>query len=361
MNITIIGAGNSGIAMSAHLSLAGHRVTLWNRTQKNIAKLMETHTIYSKGAVEGVAQVHKVTSDLEAALTEPDIIFITTPANSHKNLAENIGKHLKKETLIVLNPGRTFGALEFERIYKQYNKDYEPIIAETQTIIYTCRKTAEDAVDVISLKSDVLISTFDASLNEDLIAQLPEVLQEFLIPAESMIETSLGNVGMILHCAPLLLNTGWTENPTVNYKYYLEGITPTISRFIEKVDQERVEVSKLLGLQVETTKEWLERTYHLPVATNLYESIQQNKNYLTINAPKSLEHRYIFEDVPCGLVPLEAMGRTLGLAMPATSLVVDMASILMETDFRARGRNLDFILKDHTLDNVQNIFKRRDS
>ena len=361
MKVTIIGAGNSGLAMSAHLSQAGHEVTLWNRTRQNIEKLMETKTIHAKGVVVGAIEIDQVTDDLALALAKPDLILITTPANSHKGLAKNIALHLKHEPIIVLNPGRTFGALEFDRIFKQYNQEVKPMIAETQTIIYTCRKIGEDAVDVISLKSDVLISGFDASDNEAIIASLPEVLHQYFIPAESMIETSLGNVGMILHCAPLLLNTGWTESQKVNYKYYYDGITPTIGRFIEKIDQERVAVSKALGLEVESTKEWLERTYELEKGASLYESIHSNHSYLTIDAPKSMEHRYIFEDVPCGLVPLEAIGRSLGLKISTTSLIIDLASTLVEQDFRATGRHLDFLVKEDSKEAIKNIFKRRDN
>lgn len=361
MKVTIIGAGNSGLAMSAHLSQAGHEITLWNRTRQNIEKLMETKTIHAKGVVVGAIEIEQVTDDLALALAKPDLILITTPANSHKGLAKNIALHLKHEPIIVLNPGRTFGALEFDRIFKQYNQEVKPMIAETQTIIYTCRKIGEDAVDVISLKSDVLISGFDASDNEAIIASLPEVLHQYFIPAESMIETSLGNVGMILHCAPLLLNTGWTESQKVNYKYYYDGITPTIGRFIEKIDQERIAVSKALGLEVESTKEWLERTYELEKGASLYESIHSNHSYLTIDAPKSMEHRYIFEDVPCGLVPLEAIGRSLGLKMSTTSLIIDLASTLVEQDFRATGRHLDFLVKEDSKEAIKNIFKRRDN
>ena len=36
MNITVIGAGNSGLAMAAHLSLNYNCVTLWNRSRETI-------------------------------------------------------------------------------------------------------------------------------------------------------------------------------------------------------------------------------------------------------------------------------------------------------------------------------------
>lgn len=345
MNVTVIGAGNSGLAMGAHLAKEGNRVILWNRSRETIERLMETRTIYCKGIIEGEYQVDLVTDNLEEALKDPDVILITTPANAHRELAQQIAKCIKKETLIVLNPGRTFGALEFQEVYRKYNTKVKQTIAETQTILYTCRKLSNESVNIIALKSNVLISTLNADENAQLILRLPECLRQYFIPAKSIIETSVGNVGMILHCAPLLLNTGWTESSSNTYKYYHEGITPSIARLLEKIDAERVEVSKKLGFEVETTQQWLKRIYNVE-GQNLYECIRNNEAYKTIDAPTSLQHRYIFEDVPCGLVPLEAVGKKLGLEMKYTSLIIDLAISLTGVDFRKIGRNLDFLC-DH--------------
>ncbi len=344
MNVTVVGAGNLGLAMAAHLSKCGNNVTLWNRSKATIQKLMKTRTIYCQGVLDGPVSIAQVTDDIRQAVKDPDVIFITTPANSHRWLAEIIGKHIRKETVIVLNPGRTFGALEFQEVYRNYNKDYAQTIAETQTTIHVCRKTSEDSVNIIAFKLDVLISTFDGKKNQDIISRLPRCLHQYLMPARSMIETSIGNVGMILHCAPLLLNTGWTESQKAVYKYYYDGITPTVGRLIEKIDQERVAVSRELGFEVESAKDWLKRTYNVEGQT-LYECIQNNAAYETIDAPNSLEHRYIFEDIPHGLVALEAVGKKLGVDMKNTSLIIDLASSLMDVDFRKIGRNLNNFLK----------------
>ena len=359
MNIAIIGAGNSGLAMAAHLGLHGNSIKLWNRSEENISKLMETNTIYFEGVINGKVKIELVTDDIGKVIENSDAILITTPASSHKELAELIGKNIRHETLIVLNPGRTFGALEFQETYKIYNPNLKQTIAETQTIIYTCRKTGIDSVNIISLKKDVLISTFDSNENKNIIKRLPLCLHEYLIPAKSMIETSIGNVGMILHCAPLLLNAGWTENTKHIYKYYYDGITQSVGRLIEKIDNERIEVSTLLGLEVESTKEWLKRTY-IVKGNTLYECIQNNEAYKTIDAPSSLRHRYIFEDIPCGLVPLESIGKGLGLTMHNTSLVIDLASSMLDVDFRANGRNLEAIVHDENI-KLRTFFNRRNN
>lgn len=339
MRITVIGAGNSGVSMAAHLSKEGNQVTLWNRSRATISKLIKTHSIYCEGIINGIIKIYAVTDNMDKALENPDIILITTPANSHKDLAELIAKKIKKSTVIVLNPGRTFGALEFKNTFEKYNSEYKQIIAETQTIIYTCRKIAEDAVNIIALKDSVLISALNLESSKCIISYLPNCIKKYFKPSDSMIQTSIGNVGMILHCAPLLLNAGWTESLSNTYKYYYDGITPTIGELIEKIDMERVEVSVKMGYRVESAKEWLIRTYHV-IGQNIYDCIQNNKAYTNIEAPSSLKHRYIFEDIPCGLVPLEAIGQKMGVNMEYTTLIIDLASKLMDVDFRKSGRNL---------------------
>lgn len=340
MRITVMGAGNCGLAMAAYTSRGGHQVTLWNRTRSRISQLMEHPLIHCEGVVQGDIPLYRVTDDLALALEAPDLILITTPASAHKDLAQLMAGHLQKEVPIILNPGRTLGALEFRMTFQRFNPTLKPVIAEAQTIIFTCRRTGPDRVHIIALKSDVLLSGFDASQNKDILARLPDCLRPFFLPASSMIETSIGNVGMILHCTPLLLNAGWTENETNLYKYYYDGITPTIASFLEKLDLERVAVSRALGHPVESTRDWLKRTYHIEGET-LYQCLQNNEAYRRIDAPATLQHRYLFEDVPCGLVPLEAVGLKFDLDMTYTSLIIDLASRLMEVDFRKEGRNLE--------------------
>src|SRR5699024_10070121 len=131
---------------------------------------------------EGQVEIHCVTDDIRKAVQDPDVIFITTPANSHRYLAQLIGTHIEKETIIVLNPGRTFGILEFEKVYNQHNKNYKQLIAETQTTIHVSRKTKEDRVNIIALKLDVLIYGLREGISELVIHRLPECLREYLIP-----------------------------------------------------------------------------------------------------------------------------------------------------------------------------------
>ncbi|NLZ66935.1 MAG: NAD(P)-binding domain-containing protein [Clostridiaceae bacterium] len=340
MNITIIGAGNSGLAMAAYLSLSGHTIALWNRSRKTIEQLIKTKTIHCHGIVQGDATLALVTTNLEEALADADLAIITTPANAHRGLAERFSRALKKELPVILAPGRTCGAIEFLHHYYLGDPSAAPVVAETQTALLTSRKDSPVDATIYAVKDGVYLASADPDFTSDMILdRLPSCLSNHLVAAQSMIQTSIGNVSVVLHCAPLLFNSGWTECQNSTYKYYYDGITPRIAKFIEKIDQERIRVSEALGHRVESTKAWLKRSYHSEGDT-LYERLQNTASYHQIEAPSTMKHRYIYEDIPYGLVPIESLGRSHGIDMTYSSLTIDLASRLMNQNFRATGRNL---------------------
>ena len=337
--IAVLGAGNSGLAMSGHLASYGHEVRLWNRTAANIERLRETGIIRCTGAVTGDVPLQLVTSDLGEALDGIQLVLVTTPASAHRDLAGALVPHLTDEKTIVLNPGRTFGVIEFEHVLYQHELGVPPLVAEMQTIIHTCRKTSEDAVVVLALKQSVELAARTKEGTRKVFELLPSCLTEYIVPADSLLHTSLGNVGAVLHCAPVLLNSGWIENKKTEFKYYYDGITPTIARYLEKLDGERLELGRQFGVELDNICDWMKRTY-LVSGDTLYDCIQDNFHYTTIDAPQSLQHRYIFEDIPCGLVPYEAIGKLLGLNFHFIPQAIDLAIEFMGFDFRSEGRNL---------------------
>ena len=49
-------------------------------------------------------------------------------------------------------------------------------------------------------------------------------------------------------------------------------------------------------------------------------------------------HRYIIEDVPCGLVPVEDAAIQCGVSTKNITSIIDLASAVTEIDFRSMGR-----------------------
>ncbi len=333
--VFVCGAGHQGLSMSAHLALNGINVHLWNRTRKNIQSIIDTHIISCSGILNGDAKIGKASSNIDDVVA--DFVMVTTPSCAYKDIAKLLAPFARSEMVIVLNPGRTFGAIEFAEELKKNGIKHLPHIAETQTIVYTCRKSGPNSTKILAMKKNVEIAAIRGSDINYILNRMPNCLKSHFKVVDSVGMTSLSNVGMVLHCAPVMMNIGWIESEKVAFKYYYDGITPSIAHFLEKIDAERQNVAKAAGYNVESVMEWMKRTYSVE-GNSLYECIRNNNAYREIDAPPTINTRYIFEDVPNGLVPIEAMGQSYGVSTPNISTIIDLVCTVTDVDYRAIGR-----------------------
>lgn len=349
--IFICGAGHQGLSMAAHLALTGNEVNLWNRTAKHINRIKKTQTIYCDGVIKGSAKIHAVSDEIKDVIT--GFIMVTAPSTAHRDIAKRIAPYVSEDSIVVLNPGRTFGAVEFAQELKKAKVKKLPHIAETQTIVYTCRKKAEDAVTIFALKDNVKIASLQRNDLDEIVERLPKSIRNHFVKSSSVMETSLSNVGMILHCAPVLMNIGWIESEKVDFKYYYDGISQSVARFLEEMDKERLMVAHNLGYDVLTVKAWLQETYGSH-GCDLYETLRNTLPYREVDAPHTLNTRYLFEDIPNGLVPVEYLGNQMRIKLPHITTVIDLASQILKQDFRQCGRCFDY----HFLKSMTQEWKR---
>ncbi|HHV18700.1 MAG TPA: NAD(P)-binding domain-containing protein [Thermoanaerobacterales bacterium] len=334
----VIGGGNGGLAMAGYLAYRGFSVNLYNRTQARIQSLIEDPRIDLSGSIEGTGILNLVTSNLKEAIRETDIIMVTTPATGHYDLARLMAPHLEDGQIIVLNPGRTGGALEVYETLRSFGCKKDIVVAEAQTFIYACRATGPKIAKIFSVKHEVALAAIPAIHTKKVTRLLSGAYPQFT-PAKNVMETSINNFGAIFHPAPTLLNSGHIERGET-FEYYLEGITPSIGQMLEKLDTERMKVATALGIKAVSAKQWLEESYGAKGET-IYEAIQNNPAYKGLTAPKGLDTRYIYEDVPCSLVPISSLAEKLGIETPAIDTVIRLANIMTGRNFIQEGRTAE--------------------
>lgn len=127
--------------------------------------------------------------------------------------------------------------------------------------------------------------------------------------------------------------------PGESFLYNRTGITPAVAAAVEAVDRERVAVATAYGIRAVSLCQWLSDTYGVK-GDSLYEMLQNNAAYANIKSIPSLQNRFLTEDTPSGLVPLEAFGQLAGVATPVMTSVINLANELLGQDFRVVGRNL---------------------
>ncbi len=118
--------------MAGHLGILGYPVTLYNRTDEKLDGVRWRGGIKVDGAVSGFGPVRKATSDVREAVAEADVVMVVTPATAHHDLAAAMAPCLRDGQLVVLNPGRTGGALEFRRVFREEGMRARIVLAETQ-------------------------------------------------------------------------------------------------------------------------------------------------------------------------------------------------------------------------------------
>ncbi|NLT65366.1 MAG: PTS transporter subunit EIIA [Acidobacteria bacterium] len=335
----VLGAGHGGTAMAGHLSMLGCKVNLFNRTKARILPVKELGGIDVRGVVSGFAPLKKVTSDPAEAIFGMDILMVVVPAIGHAEIAELIAPHIKDGQVLVLNPGRTGGALEVAQVIRRHNPRVRPFIAEAQTLLYAARVTNPGQVQIFGIKNSVPLATLPAYHIIDVLPMIRKALPQF-VPGDNILKTSLDNIGAVFHPAITILNAGRIEDTHGDFEYYVEGVTPAIAAVLEAIDRERVEVANALGIRATTAREWLYLAYDAAGRT-LFEAMRANIGYNGIKAPPIIDHRYISEDVPTSLVPIVSIGEMLGVATPAMRSMIFLASAMHGVDYWAEGRTVD--------------------
>lgn len=334
----VLGAGHGGMAMAAHLSILGFPVNLYNRTDARIAPVQVREGISLSGEVEGFGRVRKATSDIAEALEDADILMVVVPATGHRFMAEVCAPHLRDGHVVVLNPGRTLGALEFKQVLKESGCAADVVVGETQSLLYASRAVGPGEARIFRIKNSIPLATIPAYRIPDVLKIVRQAFPQF-VPGTNIFRTSFDNIGAVFHPAITLLNSSWIEE-RVDFEFYMQGISASVCLIMERMDAERVAVADALGINAITAREWLYRAYHA-TGKNLYEAMMDNPGYREIMAPKTLKVRYITEDVPMSLVPMSSLGRMLGVPTPTIDAFIHLASIIHGCDYATEGRTVE--------------------
>jgi len=335
----VVGAGNGGLSMAGHLGIMGFEVRLFNRTDAKLSGVRWHGGIEVEGAVEGFGPIALATSDIAEAIEGADVVMIATPSTAHRDLARSMAAGLADGQIVVLNPGRTGGALEFRRTLIDSGLKARPVVAEAQTFIYASRALSRDRGRIFRVKNGVPLAALPSYWTPEVLGVLDNAFPQF-IAGSNVLATSIENIGAIFHPALTILNAGWIEATGGDFDYYIQGITRSVAVVLQKMDDERLAVARALGMRSVSAREWLYLSYDSPGA-DLYEAIQNTSGYRGIKAPATIAHRYISEDVPMSLVPISSIGSMLGVPTPTIDMIVELGSMLHGKDYRAEGRTVE--------------------
>lgn len=337
MRIAVIGAGNGGQAISGFLAMQGNDVSLYDIDTTKIQNIYKKGGINLIGKIKGFGKLSCVTNNIKDAVKGAQIIMITTTANAHTFVASEISSYIEEGQVVILNPGRTCGALVFKQELKKNNVVKRYYIAEAQTLVYACRIIEDGLVNIIGIKDEVYISGLPSS-DTTHILQLINKIYKCFKPVPNVLHTSLENIGAMFHPCICLLNAATIERQDEFWFY--RDMTERVADFMVKCDVERINIGKAYGINLISITDWIKVAYKDTHGETLCERMKNNPAYHDIKAPGSIFSRQLTEDIPTGLIPLVELAKVAGVETPIMSSIITISQSLLNMDFYRNGRTL---------------------
>ncbi len=339
--VSVLGAGNGGQALAADLSRGGCDTTLFEHPDfvSGIAPIIESGEIRMTGTMEGAFPVRATASGEEAA-KGARFLFMVSPSFAQRPLFDEVLPWLEDGATVVFIPGNFF-SFEASKLLREKRPGVDVTLAETDTLPYACRLDKPGTVNIWGMKQKVNIAALPAERTRSLVEKLRPFFVIDLWEAPSTLAIGLQNMNLVFHSSGVLLNTGRIESTKGAFRFYSDGITESVGKLQQKIDDERVATGKAFGIDLKSALEFMRDCYRMEGNT-LHEVVANNPAYSSHgnDAPKSVTHRYVTEDVPYLLVPMLELASAAGVRAPVVDAVVTMWSAILDRNFRGEGRTM---------------------
>lgn len=356
MKVAILGAGNAGCAVAADLTLKGHEVTLiktshamhddnYNYLISHKGKM----TLNEFGAIKS-ANIFKVTRDVKE-IKDNEIVIVYIQSNYHEQLIKKVSPYFEDDQIVLINPGYLSTAYVLK-----YSAGKNIIVAEAQSSFIDGRIMKPGLFRVGFRNVRNPIGIYPSSRKEEAIKKLDQ-LDEKLVYLDSVVEAALHNPNLIVHTVGSVMSIPRIEKSKGDFCLYHEVYTrdnPATWRILEALDNEKMDVLEALGF------ERLSYVEACKYRNSLDDSIDAKEVFLEYaempsraKGPTVVDSRYISEDVPQGLVMMEALGKILGVSTPITTGLIAIASAALGRDLRSEGRTPEVL----GIENIENILR----
>lgn len=374
MKISVVGAGNGGCAVAGDMASRGLDVTLIKTSNSihddNFNYLKENGGIVTlndfgdNGCMNPTddnkiikkGKLSLVTRDL-SVLRDMDLIIIYVQTNYHEELIKRMAPYIKDDQILVINPGY------FSTAYVlKYCKDKDITVVEAQSSFIDCRIQEPGTIKVGFRNVRNPLGVYPIKN----ITKVKPVLDSLGFPfyyLDNVAEAALHNPNLIVHTIGSVLNMAMIDTEKENFCMYHSSFTEHVWNVLEQLDNEKMDILEKLGC------ERIQYVEECKFRNSLDDKEDAKKvffDYASMptraKAPSKVDSRYITEDVPQGLVMLEALGKCLDVKTPVASALISIASAALNIDFRTNGRTVERLGYDNIMtiinDSKCNIIKR---
>lgn len=346
--ITVIGAGNGGVAAAYHFSKLGNKVCIYDQedfdTQINaIYNNKGIHALKEANGVElilsGFEKVEKATTDIKEAVNFSKNLIIVVPSFAQEILFRKMLPYLNEDHVLIFMPGN-FSSLVMDKIKKELGYNKRLTYVDMISIPWACRVFEPGNVGIMGIKEFIYAGVFPGSFTNDVIKEINNFFPIEVRALDNVINAGLENINFGAHPLITTINIGILENYGGEFNYYQDCFSKATANASSKMEEERVKIGNELGIKLKSELEMMNSLYGTHEET-VYEF---NKNSVTHgkihSAPNSSRARYITEDIPYLLVPCYEFANLNSVKTPIIESVIRIASAYNDEDYFKTGRTL---------------------
>ncbi|MDB6177699.1 NAD/NADP octopine/nopaline dehydrogenase family protein [Paracoccus sp. Z330] len=331
MQVSILGAGGVAYSYAAFLASRGHEPTVWSPSGKRACELRSGMKLTASNALDGSFAVGVATSEAQA--TEADVLILAVPAYGYRAVLDRILPILRDGQTLIISAHLSFAALYLSRRLSERGIDC-PIVV-WNTTASTGRQTGPANVSVSLLRAKVEMAVIPDTAGAKALALCQELFGDRFALVSDMIGVDLGNLNPAVHYGIAMFNL--TRMELAEDWPQQAHITPAVARFLEDLDRERLALANAFGVQARS----IHQAYAVPGKIEIAPLAEMMRNIVAtrkgVNGPKSLDTRYVTEDVPYGLLTTIRLAEMTGVEVPLHRAGVTVFSSLYGRDFTAEN------------------------
>ncbi len=358
--VAVLGAGNGGHAFCAHLVMDGFEVRLYEAPQfkRNLEPIQTKGGIEAFGDRSGFAKIGLASTNMEEVVRGADVIIIPVPAFAQDHMVNECIPYVEEGQIILFCPDNGATMRWYNRL-KEKGMEKRVTLAGMACLLYLCKLIGPAQIDIAGVKHEMQVSTMPAKNVGEVVDSLRTMYKGYK-PEKNALATTLSNFNHQLHTGPMVLNAGRVES-NIDFKFYWEGHTKSITNVVKSVDQEKLKVGKSLGINLPTIEQLFEEYYkgrYREETGDLNEIVTSNLIYRGTIAPSEMTSRFITEDVPYGLVLISSIGKRFNVPTPTVDAIIHLASVLNGADYRSEGITLEKLgLGDMTMEEIEEYLR----
>ena len=334
--VAILGAGPIGCATAAFLSQQGIKAGMWSPTARRLQPHEDPDCAQFEcvGAVNGTVVVDRIVG-LDA-LVDYTHIFVCLPGSLYQRVLEDAAQYWRTGQTVIVSGALSLVPLWIQKEARSRGAAITAI--GWGTTLTTAHFLANGRLHLNAMRQRIdmacLAVSADATgaTSTDAYADCQAFFGNRFMLVDSLLASTLANINPIAHAAEVIPNLTRMDRgePWQLFAHF----TGVVARMADALDRERLALARRLGFELPTLAQHYHRSYHVPQGP-LNEMAQAIEDLgAGPLGPDRLEHRYVLEDVPFGLVFQERLAQMCGVDSPMLSSCITLLEGIYERSFR---------------------------